>query len=407
MPGYINVFEIQQNRYDSMQPLPAPEPYTLPLTMRIDRGSFIVFSVIFLPGIAAALFFAAVTASPMTDMSAPALFLLFAAVLLFIYLHAITYRIRLAEDRISCSWFFLRYEIDYTRITAVRFYYQVWGGQVGECIKIPMLELSGDSGPMITISLGTLDKPENRGIIHEVLKKKASRADIAKSPEEFFLDPAVTAWRKNLLLQPYLLPLTLRVKLSIFITASVIILPLIAYFVSLAAFGRLPEDLVGCVFFFLVTAGLLHVYLSLVLPAIRLTGDRICYRKRFFWKEMEYSRITAVRFYYQDTWIAWTSGPVLELSGDNGETITMSFCTLISPENLPVIYDVLKKKAPRAGLRNSPGVFLPTRAHQPGTDPPPRKPPPGPSGLAHADIARPEAIVTLLPVTSRIPVGKR
>jgi hypothetical protein len=37
LSGSINVNDIQQNRYENMQPIPAPEPYTLLLTIRISR----------------------------------------------------------------------------------------------------------------------------------------------------------------------------------------------------------------------------------------------------------------------------------------------------------------------------------------------------------------------------------
>jgi hypothetical protein len=95
-----------------------------------------------------------------------------------------------------------------------------------------------------------------------------------------------------------------------------------------------------------------------VMPAVRLTGDRISYREFFFWQEMEYAEITGVRYYYRDTWTVWSSGPVLELSGKSGDRIAMQFGPFISPAHLAVVYDVLNKKAPQANLRNSPGVFF-------------------------------------------------
>jgi hypothetical protein len=73
---------------------------------------------------------------------------------------------------------------------------------------------------------------------------------------------------------------------------------------------------------------------------------------------MEYTEITRVRYYYRDTWTFWSSGPVLELSGKSGDRIAMQFGPFISPAHLAVVYDVLKKKAPQANLRNSAGVFF-------------------------------------------------
>jgi hypothetical protein len=52
-------------------------------------------------------------------------------------------------------------------------------------------------------------------------------------------------------------------------------------------------------------------------------------------------------------------GPVLELSGNTEEKITLIFdYQLISPENLPLIYDVLKRKAGLANLNQSPEEFF-------------------------------------------------
>lgn len=93
-------------------------------------------------------------------------------------------------------------------------------------------------------------------------------------------------------------------------------------------------------------------------PAIRLTEDRISYRQQLSWTDMEYSRIAAVRYYYWGTSSKRESPPLLELSGDNGDTITINIGMFDNQGNIWIIYDVLKKKAPQAGLRNSPGVFF-------------------------------------------------
>jgi hypothetical protein len=156
--------------------------------------------------------------------------------------------------------------------------------------------------------------------------------------------------------EPYTLPLTLRIDRSVPVNMSILSLTVILLFVS--AITNPPGTLAGWMLCFLITAGLLLVCFFFVLPAIRLTGDRISYRELFFWKDIEYTRITGVRYYFRDTWTFWTSGPVIELSMDSGDRIAMQFGSFISPAHLPVIYDVLKKKAPQAGLRNSPGVFF-------------------------------------------------
>ena len=75
-----------------------------------------------------------------------------------------------------------------------------------------MLELSDDSGNTIKIGLGMFDYPKNHFIIYDVLKKKATRAGIKKSMGEFFIDPNATPWKKDLLPEPYMLPLTLRMN---------------------------------------------------------------------------------------------------------------------------------------------------------------------------------------------------
>ncbi|OPX63189.1 MULTISPECIES: hypothetical protein [unclassified Methanoregula] len=336
-----------------MQPIPAPEPYTLPLTIRVPRSSFILFSVIFLLLIALLLFFA--TGIPLVTMEDWTPVFLIAAGMGLCYLFFVMPAIRLTEDRISYRAWFEWSEMEYTRITSVRYYYLTGGDAAA---KFPVLELSGDSGNLITINLGMFVFPATLWIIYDVLKKKAPRAYLRNSQEKFFTDSDTTAWRKDLQPGPYSLPLTLRVNPVFFFTMSVIFLPLIAHFFYLAAFAYSTETMEVRVFFSLIIAGLLLVYLFFIMPAIRLTEDRISCRHHFFWNEMEYSRITAVRYCYHDTQTAWDSGPVIELSGESGERITMKFGMFISPLHLPVIYDVLKKKASRAGLRNSPGVFF-------------------------------------------------
>jgi predicted outer membrane lipoprotein len=136
--------------------------------------------------------------------------------------------------------------------------------------------------------------------------------------------------------------------LGTFIALSVFFLPFIAILIFSTWVLGLP-----------LAAGVGLLYLNAITHEIRLTEDRISYREWFFSKEMEFQRITAVRYcYYKNTWAFWNWGPVLELSGDSGDTITISFGTLINPERLPVIYDVLKKHALRADLRKSPEEFF-------------------------------------------------
>jgi hypothetical protein len=40
--------EIQQDRYENMQPIPAPEPYTLPVTIRMSRSNSLGLFVLWL-----------------------------------------------------------------------------------------------------------------------------------------------------------------------------------------------------------------------------------------------------------------------------------------------------------------------------------------------------------------------
>jgi hypothetical protein len=281
--------------------------------------------------------------------------LLLAAGLGISCLDTISRGIRLTEDRISYGkWFFWK-GLEYTRITAVRFYYRI--AQRG--VKLPMLELSGDTGNKITIDLGLFDTPTNLGIIYDVLNKNARHADFSNSPEAFFTDPGANALKGHMVPEPYTLPLTLRVARSTFMFWSILCLPIIAAMVYFAAIGSPPPNMVTWALVFLMIGGFSLLYLYFILPAIRLTEDKISYREHFFSKEMEYTTITAIRYYYRDSRSVWDSGPVLELSGDNGDKITMRFVnSFISPKNLPIIYDVLKKNASRAGIHKSPEEFF-------------------------------------------------
>lgn len=337
-----------------MQPTPATEPYTLPLTLRIDRGSFIVFTVIFLLLIGLLIFFAIVI--PLVTIESWIVVLIFTAGLALVYRYIITDEIRLTEDRISYREWFSKKEIEYTRITAVQYHYLI-AGEDGA--KIRVLEFSMDTSDKITLSLGMGFCPEHLPVIYDVLQKKASRANLGNSPENFFTDSDTAAWRRDMVPGPYVLPLTLRMDGSVPVNMPIpYLLVLFVIMPVAAALATLPITIAGWMLFFLITAGLLLACFFFVMPAVQLTEDRISYREWFFWKEMEYRRITAVRYYYRDTWTVWDSGPVLELFGDNGDRITMKFGTFISPAHLPVIYDVLRKKVPQANLRNSPGVFF-------------------------------------------------
>jgi len=334
-----------------MQPQPTPEPYTLPLTIRIDRSLFIVFSIIFLPVIAGLFNHAAFT-DPPDNIAEWMFFILILAFFSLIYLYIIMPEIRLTEDKVSIGRWFYRQEMEYSRITAVRYY-----SQPSEYQNLPMVELSGDSGNTITIGLGIFDSPKNRFIIYDVLKKKATRAGIKKPRGEFFIDPDETPWIKNLLPELYMLPLTLRMNQDSS-TIWYATLPLvIAGLVMVALFANALMNIPGWVMCLVGIAGVLLWYLLYYVPEIRLTEDRISYREKFFWKEMEFSRITAVRYYYRDRSFM-DSGPMLELSGDTGDTITMRFGMNPRPANLWITYDVLKKKACRAGLGNSAEEFF-------------------------------------------------
>jgi hypothetical protein len=331
---------------------PLPVLYSLPLSIRITRNKFIANSVISLPLIAVLVYIVAFANPPVSTFTR-IVGLLGSAVLGLSYLDIISREIRLTEDRISYrKWFFWK-EIEYKRIPAGRFYYQIMRGA-----KLPMLALSGDTGDRINLDLVLFDNPANLGIIYDVLNKNSPGADIYDSPGEFFTDPGATALNVNMRPEPYSLPLTLRVNRGLFLTVTILCLPVIPPLSYFIVFANPPTDVVGRVVMLLLAAFFLLWYLYMIMPAIRLTEDKISSREHFFSKEMEYARITAVRFYYTDSRSTWTSGPVLELSGDTGDKITMKFGAFISPKHLPIIYDVLKKKAGQAGLQKSPEEFF-------------------------------------------------
>jgi hypothetical protein len=337
-----------------MVPIPVPEPYTFPVTLRVTRKIFIgniafglLFVGIFLYGL--------ITINPSVDPMTWIICLLAGVLLGVTSLEIISREIRLTDDRIFYrEWFYWR-EMEYTKITAVQYYYQIESQSGG---KFPILELSGRAGTKMALGLGMFESPANLWIIYDVLRKKAIRADICQTTETFFADPNAIAWQRIKEPEPYTLPLTLGVDRGSSILLSVLFLPVIAGILYFGVFLSPPQNLATWVFFFLITGGFLIGYLALVMPAIRLSGDRISCRDHFFAKEMEYRRITAVRYYYRDTWSAWDSGPVLELSADTGDMITISLGMFISSEHLPLIYDVLKKNAPRANLPQSPREFF-------------------------------------------------
>jgi hypothetical protein len=179
-----------------MQPIPAPEPYTLPLTMRITRRDIIMLFLffLFLSGLSGFGGFADSSGTMEWRMFS---FLFSAGILLFC-LDLITREIRLTEDKISYRAGFSWKEMEYSRITAVRYYYQETG-----MASLPALELTGDSGNTIIVGIDSFDSPKNRFIIYDVLKKKATRAGIYKPMVEFYTVPEENSWKKNLLPRPY------------------------------------------------------------------------------------------------------------------------------------------------------------------------------------------------------------
>jgi hypothetical protein len=338
-----------------MDTTPVPEPYTLPLTIRASRNEYIGFFVIWLLCGGAISLYTLVTTDPWVNLETwTCALVLFAGTGLLFLGPVITFKIRLEEDRISCrEWFFLK-EMEYSRITAVRFYVQQT-----EMVNIPTLELTVDSSYKITIGLSMGDTPANRSILYEVLKKNATRAGINKSFEDFFSDPDTPpSWRKGLLPQSYSLPLTLRTNEHPFSFWLIISAFLTAGLVITAIFINTMMNMAGWVVLLVGVGGIAFAYFWDSLPAIRLTEDRISCREQTSWKEMEYTQITVVRFYNRDGSSDPDSAPVLELSGDSGDTITIGPGMFANPGNIWIIYDVLKKKAPQAGLRNSPQVFF-------------------------------------------------
>lgn len=331
-----------------MLSIPAPVPYTLPISLQKNQKIFIPGAVLFLLLGIAPFFFFGMSTDPAGDPVTWSVCFLFAVFWGLVFLGVVSSNVRFTEDRISTREWFFRKEIEYARLTAVRFSYRNGGGGG----SVPILELSSDNGNKITLNLAMYGSPANFWIIYDVLKKKAGLAGIHQSPDEFFTVPGETAWRKNILPEQYSLPLTLRINRGPFIGLSVFFLPLIAAILWFGVVLSPPPNLVTWVLFIVITAFFLLPYLSMILPAIRLTEDRISCRKWFFWKEMEYARITGVRFSYRN------SDPMLELSGDTGNRMTVEFGGFISPEHLPIVYDVLKKKAGLAGLHQSPEEFF-------------------------------------------------
>jgi uncharacterized membrane protein YobD (UPF0266 family) len=222
--------------------------------------------------------------------------------------------------------------------------------------KRPILELSQDTGYRIAIDLSPVFSPANLSIIYDVLKKKAGLAGLRSSRVEFFTDPGVIAARGNMLPipepEPYTLPLTLRVDRGSFIIWSVICMPLIAATLYFGIILNPPPNMQTWVLLLLIIAILGISYLVLIMPRIRLTEDRIFYRDLFFWKEIQYERITGIRFssHYHSL--------VLELPQDTDHKITINLSPVISPANLSIIYDVLKKRAGLADFHTSSVEFF-------------------------------------------------
>jgi len=186
--------------------------------------------------------------------------------------------------------------------------------------------------------------------------------------------------RKNLQPEPYTLPLTLTGRSGLNIIWIICLLIIVPGSLILTVF---PHP-IAWAFCFLLMACYWLGYLIAIMPGgeVRLTEDRISYYEQSCWKEMEYRRITAVRYYRRNKSLKAGLEQILVLFGDNGDTITMNFGTNPHPEYSGIINDMLRKNAPPqiSGIPRE--SSLPIRAQQTKTDPPFQKPLPSRRGFA-------------------------
>jgi len=94
-------------------------------------------------------------------------------------------------------------------------------------------------------------------------------------------------------------------------------------------------------------------WLGSVTQKVHLSEDRLSYRK--WWsakKEMEYSSLSRVSFYFRDSRYG-IGPPVVELWGYTGESLLINLFPLKDGAKIWVLHDVLKRKAPQAKMERS------------------------------------------------------
>ena len=157
--------------------------------------------------------------------------------------------------------------------------------------------------------------------------------------------------------ESYTLPYVILINRIPFIAMSVIFVPLIVAILYVLALGYPSNNTVGWVLDLLIATGFGLFYTGFISHKILLSENKLSCRQWFFTKEMEYANISGIRYY------SWHStrgidSPMLELSGNTGEKITINLLPFVNPVNLSILYDVLKKNAHQADIRKSREEFF-------------------------------------------------
>jgi hypothetical protein len=121
----------------------------------------------------------------------------------------------------------------------------------------------------------------------------------------------------------YTLPYILRINRIPFIALSVIFVPLI----SVIAFELIStgpgNDPVGWAAGLAIAVIFALFWLGFITQQIRLSDDRLSYRKWFVAKEMDYSSLSEISFYYREMGRG-IHAPFVELSGSVGEKMAIN-----------------------------------------------------------------------------------
>jgi hypothetical protein len=154
----------------------------------------------------------------------------------------------------------------------------------------------------------------------------------------------------------YKLPYTLRIDRNTLVAKFVIfMMPIACLAFILAAYSPPGNEIAKCAVVLVFVAMVTPIWLDSAMYEVQLSEDLLSYRGLLVKKEMGYSSISDISFYYN-----YVKGgkipmylPFVELRDYTGESLLIGLRPFKSETKIWVLHDVLKRKAPQATMERS------------------------------------------------------